>query len=183
MQGVGSGNQNLLVLAATNFPWGLDSAIRRRFERRIYIPLPEAPARTAMFKIHVGNTPHHITDKEFEDLGRRTNGYSGSDINVLVRNALMEPIRIIQMATHFKKIRGENPANPGIIVDDLYTPCSPGDPQGQAMTLSSIEPSKLVACPVSYQHMLKAINTIRPSVSEADIEQHIQFTRDFGQES
>ena len=38
-------NFKISVLGATNIPWVLDSAIRRRFERRIYIPLPEAPAR------------------------------------------------------------------------------------------------------------------------------------------
>jgi len=41
MQGVGNDNDGILVLGATNVPWELDPAIRRRFERRIYIPLPE----------------------------------------------------------------------------------------------------------------------------------------------
>lgn len=40
MQGVGNDDQGILVLGATNLPWALDPAIRRRFERRIYIPLP-----------------------------------------------------------------------------------------------------------------------------------------------
>ena len=40
MQGVGNDNEGVLVLGATNIPWVLDSAIRRRFEKRIYIPLP-----------------------------------------------------------------------------------------------------------------------------------------------
>ena len=39
------------IAGATNIPWSLDSAIRRRFEKRIYIGLPEAPAREAMFKV------------------------------------------------------------------------------------------------------------------------------------
>ena len=39
------------IPGATNIPWSLDSAIRRRFEKRIYIGLPEAPARAAMFKV------------------------------------------------------------------------------------------------------------------------------------
>ena len=41
MDGVGHDKGKLLVLGATNLPWELDPAIRRRFERRIYIPLPE----------------------------------------------------------------------------------------------------------------------------------------------
>lgn len=45
MQGVGKEDEGILVLGATNIPWGLDPAIRRRFEKRIYIPLPEIEAR------------------------------------------------------------------------------------------------------------------------------------------
>ncbi|CAI9539702.1 unnamed protein product, partial [Staurois parvus] len=103
MQGVGVDNEGILVLGATNIPWVLDSAIRRRFEKRIYIPLPEAHARTDMFKLHLGTTAHSITDADFRDLGKRTNGYSGADVSIIVRDALMQPVRKVQSATHFKK--------------------------------------------------------------------------------
>ena len=54
MQGVGNDNDGILVLGATNVPWELDAAIRRRFEKRIYIPLPDLQARSVMFKIRLG---------------------------------------------------------------------------------------------------------------------------------
>jgi len=44
MQGVNTSDARVLVLAATNLPYNLDQAIRRRFDKRIYIPLPEAPS-------------------------------------------------------------------------------------------------------------------------------------------
>ena len=59
MQGVGSDSAGkVLVLAATNTPYSLDQAVRRRFDKRIYIPLPEAAARAHMFEVHVGK---HLT--------------------------------------------------------------------------------------------------------------------------
>ncbi|MBA0639765.1 hypothetical protein Goklo_022777 [Gossypium klotzschianum] len=51
MQGVGNNDQKVLVLAATNTPYALDQAIRRRFDKRIYIPLPDLKARQHMFKV------------------------------------------------------------------------------------------------------------------------------------
>ena len=70
--------------------------------QRIYIPLPEAPARAHMFKVHLGDTPNNLTPAEFEELGRRTEGFSGSDVNVVVKDVLMEPVRKTQEATHFR---------------------------------------------------------------------------------
>jgi len=48
MQGVGNDDNGILVLGATNIPWGIDSAARRRFEKRIYICLPELMTRKKM---------------------------------------------------------------------------------------------------------------------------------------
>lgn len=72
--GVGNDNDGILVLGATNIPWVLDAAIRRRFEKRIYIALPEEHARLTMFKLHLGNTFHVLTEDDMKDLARRTEG-------------------------------------------------------------------------------------------------------------
>lgn len=67
MQGVNSNaDARVLMLGATNLPYNLDQAIRRRFDKRIYIPLPEAHARATMFKIHLGDTPNNLTEADFQ---------------------------------------------------------------------------------------------------------------------
>ena len=102
MQGVGKTHDGLLVLGATNVPWELDPAMRRRFEKRIYISLPEADARAYMAKLHLGKeTPNNLTEENFKIIGEKTHGYSGSDLSTTVREALMEPLRECQVATHF----------------------------------------------------------------------------------
>jgi vacuolar protein-sorting-associated protein 4 len=67
MDGVGKQGR-LLVLGATNLPWELDPAIRRRFERRIYIPLPDVDSRYWMFKKLFKDTPNSLSDDQFRDL-------------------------------------------------------------------------------------------------------------------
>lgn len=46
-----------------------------RFEKRIYIPLPDAHARRRMFELNVGNTPHGLTPQDFQELADHTDGY------------------------------------------------------------------------------------------------------------
>jgi vacuolar protein-sorting-associated protein 4 len=139
MQGVSSGEQQdgVLMLAATNLPWNIDSAIRRRFEKRIYIPLPEEQARERMFAINLGKTPHNLTAGDWKELAALTPGFSGSDMSVLVRDAIMEPVRKCQDATHFKLVSGLN--SKGQTRADMLTPCSPGDPDAIRMDLMDVE--------------------------------------------
>ena len=55
-----------------------------------------------MFKVHLGDTPNNLSNADFDELGRRTPGFSGSDVNVVVKDVLMEPVRKTQEATHFR---------------------------------------------------------------------------------
>jgi vacuolar protein-sorting-associated protein 4 len=75
MNGVGHDDTGVLVLGATNIPWQLDPAIKRRFEKRIYIPLPGPDARKRMFEIHVGSTPCELEPRDYRLLADRTEGY------------------------------------------------------------------------------------------------------------
>lgn len=62
-------------MGATNIPWELDPAVRRRFEKRIYIPLPDAEARAVLLKNQLKNTPNNLELEDFEYLANITEGY------------------------------------------------------------------------------------------------------------
>ena len=181
MQGVGIDNDEILVLGATNIPWGLDAAIRRRFEKRIYIPLPEEKARWRLFQLNIANTPCDIKPENLSELAKKTEGYSGADISIVVREALMMPIHKVQCATHFKKARGPNPLNPTQVVDDLYTPCSPQDPKAIEMTWMEVPWDKLLEPQISFSDFQNSLNNTRPTVNKSDLMQFVKFTEDFGQ--
>ncbi|QLL32295.1 hypothetical protein HG536_0C04640 [Torulaspora globosa] len=92
----GSGDdddERVLVLAATNLPWSIDEAARRRFVRRQYIPLPEPETRSVQLKRLLSHQKHSLTDEDFTDLLKLTDGFSGSDITSLAKDAAMGPLR------------------------------------------------------------------------------------------
>lgn len=61
----------------------------------------------------------------------------------------MQPVRKVQTATHFRRVRGPSHTDPNIIVDDLLTPCSPGCPGAIEMTWMDVEGDKLFEPPVT----------------------------------
>ena len=175
MNGVGNDSSGVLVLGATNIPWQLDAAVRRRFERRIYIALPDAEARTRMFELNIGDVPCECSPLDYQALAAMTEGYSGHDIAVVVRDALMQPIRKIQQATHFKKVLLEDGS-------EKLTPCSPGDDGAIEMSWQNVETDQLLEPDLTIKDFIKLIKSNRPTVNAADIENHTKFTEDFGQE-
>lgn len=174
MNGVGNDATGVLVLGATNIPWQLDAAIRRRFERRIYIPLPDDDARLRMFEINIGDVPCECLASDLKMLAGMTNGYLGHDIAVVVRDALMQPIRKIQQATHFKRV---------LVPDgEKWLPCLPGDDGAVEMSWQDIDTDELQEPDLTIKDFIKSIKSNRPTVNELDIENHVKFTADFGQE-
>lgn len=92
MDGLVQSDALVFVLAASNFPFDLDPALLRRLEKRILVPLPELESREAMFRAFL--TPDiAASDIDFKGFAEKTEGYSGSDIKLLCKEAAMEPLR------------------------------------------------------------------------------------------
>ena len=80
LDGMGSDNENVFVLGATNHPWDIDSALRRpgRFDRMLLVLPPDAPAREAIFRTHLRERP--IASIDLRRLAAISDGFSGADI-------------------------------------------------------------------------------------------------------
>ncbi|NMX56608.1 ATP-binding protein [Pseudomonas edaphica] len=93
MDGFTNDNHGVLILAATNVPWSVDSAFRRpgRFDRVLFVPPPDRPARESMLKAMMKGRPM-ADDIDFAFLAKNTSGFSGADLSELVETAADEAI-------------------------------------------------------------------------------------------
>ena len=144
MQGVGKDDEGILVLGATNIPWGLDPAIRRRFERRIYIPLPDYEGRLFLVKHNLKNTPNTIKEEEMETIAHKIDGFSGSDISIFVRDAVFEPVRKMQNANYFQEVMVDGKKRLQPVADNMA-----GKPGVKKMKLIDVNPNELLIPEVS----------------------------------
>jgi vacuolar protein-sorting-associated protein 4 len=102
-----SDDSNVFVLGATSYPWKLDPYIRRLFEKRIYVPLPESDDRLDMLMRGMKANRNSLEDQDLREVAEKTEGFSGSDMLVLIRDATLEPVRRLQKAEKFKKVNGK----------------------------------------------------------------------------
>jgi SpoVK/Ycf46/Vps4 family AAA+-type ATPase len=93
MDGVQASNEGVLILAATNAPWHMDSAFRRpgRFDRVLFVPPPDAPARVEILRILLAGKPTGEID--FEAIARKTDGFSGADLKAVIDVAVEAKLR------------------------------------------------------------------------------------------
>lgn len=142
---------HLLVLCTSNAPWDLDEALRRRLEKRIYIPLPDVAARCRMFQSHLKEIVV-AEDIDFDTLATCTEGYSGADVQMVCRDASMNPMR--------RLIDGLSPAELVRLRDE----------------------GKLVpgAAAVEMADFEAALASVQPSVALADTKRYVEWARDFG---
>ncbi|XP_045904466.1 spastin-like [Micropterus dolomieu] len=87
------GDDRVLVMGATNRPQELDEAVLRRFAKRVYVALPDEETRFKLLKNLLGKHGNPLTHRELRQLARMTEGYSGSDLTSLAKDASLGPIR------------------------------------------------------------------------------------------
>ena len=99
--------------------------------------------------------------------------YSGSDIAIVVRDALMQPVRKVLSATHFKRVPAQT--DPNVM---KWTPCSPGDPDAIEKNWSTVESDELQEPPLRFADFLKSLESVRPTVTSEDIVRHEEWTKE-----
>ncbi|XP_051140861.1 ATPase family AAA domain-containing protein FIGL1 [Andrographis paniculata] len=94
MEGFDGGNDQILLIGATNRPQELDEAARRRLTKRLYIPLPTSEARAWIIKnLLEKDGLFSLSNEDTDAICKLTEGYSGSDMKNLVKDASMGPLR------------------------------------------------------------------------------------------
>lgn len=144
----------VIVIAATNKPWMLDEAILSRFEKRIYIPLPDRAAREQLFRLHIEGRGFKLQGITYAELAELTEGYSGRDIANICKEAIMAMLR---------------EANP-----DIYSRIT------GVKSLQQLREAKYRVKPITRKHLLDAIKRIKPAVGPEDLEKYAEWAKQHG---
>ena len=175
MQGINSSqSKGVLVLAATNLPWGLDSAMRRRFEKRVYIALPDIKARFELLKNSMKNEDHTLTDNDFTKIAKNTEFYSGSDLSTLVKNACFGPLRKFQGATHFVEV------GKGKKGESLWMATTESTKKSVKIDKHTIPACQIRKNPIDNNDFLNALKNTKPTVGPKELKEYEKWTKLFG---
>ena len=146
-----------LDLSRNRVPEGseLDEALRRRLEKRVYIPLPTVAGRAALFALNL-KTVEMAADVDLNDLAARTENYSGSDVANVCRDAAMMSIRRVMAEARTRGLTGAE------MKDEI------------------VKRQKDMCVAVNQDDVLDAIKKVRGSVGLADLKRYRDWEAEFG---
>ena len=138
------------MIGASNCPWDIDDAIKRRLEKRIYIPLPNEIGRLHMLNINLKNEKLDA-NVDLDEIVKKTDGFSGADIANFCREAAYMPMR--------KKLKKEG----GI-----------GKRLGNVEWMKNFEEE--VSIPLTMEDFIEALKNTKPSVGKSELERYDKWT-------
>ena len=173
----------VVFVGATNLPWALDTALLRRFQQHLYVPLPDVTERQMFVERKFADMTLPGTPEDVRGLVQRvverTDGFSGSDMDVLLRNVAGAPLSRCVTARSFD-----------VDADGWYTPTGdvvvvPGcgsttNKRVEVASLADIPPGKLRAPPITSEDFENALKSTRPSVSHEAVRKYEAWSKGLG---
>ncbi|XP_066150064.1 katanin p60 ATPase-containing subunit A-like 2 [Euwallacea fornicatus] len=89
LDGVVPNEGQILILASTNSPWDLDGALLRRFDKRVLVDMPSKEYRQKILRHHLRNLQCVLSPEEIEEIGKVSEGYTGSDLKIAAKEVAM----------------------------------------------------------------------------------------------
>jgi vacuolar protein-sorting-associated protein 4 len=175
--------KGVLLIGATNLPWDIDAAIRRRFTRKIQVSLPDANDRYKMIEhrlaMNKNDLDHCITPTEMERLARDTEGYSGSDLVSLIKQAYQATMADI-LTTRYFKVAWDPVSGEKVLVS-----CGKEEAGARPLSLDQFEDEdygKIRARAVTYALLHDTMRLCRPTVGRDAIQRYEDWTAKYGGE-
>lgn len=192
MDGIDSQNTNLFIVGATNLPWLLDTGILRRFQKRLYISLPDFEARKQIIRLNLSKNRHMLTDKDFNEVAAKTAGYSGSDLATLSKEALFYPLKDIMNATEFflnpdngKYIPIVREEDKEVLLKEYESLCQQKyhhngvvETRWQKLTNDMVDPD----IPVTRFHLLESLLHVKAVTNMTIMSKYLEWTQEHAEE-
>lgn len=124
-----------------------------------------------MLKRGMKDTPNELTEADYDEFAKHTDSFSGSDISILVRDAVYEPVRRLQLAKQFRKLQ-----------NGKWTPCREGEQGENRSWLDFKDQSELDIGQITKLDFINALKRTKPSVDGAQLKEYEEFTKTFGQD-
>ncbi|KAI3852531.1 hypothetical protein MKX03_033280 [Papaver bracteatum] len=159
-------NDLVIVIGATNKPQELDDAVLRRLVKRINVPLPDESVRRTLFKNKLKGPAFSIPGGDLERLVKETEGYSGSDLQALCKEAAMMPIKELGSKFWTVEANQNTTSNLHLMFADLLCNLF-------ILLLLWIRPLR-------YGDFKKAMSVIRPSLQKSKWEELEKWNQEFG---
>lgn len=184
MQGIGDNNKGVFVIGATNAPWVLDAAVRRRFEKRIFVGLPTETSRRKMFKKLLRDIEN--IDEFLDELVQKTENFSGSDISILCRDIYLQPFR--RALACYQWLVHNNTWYPC----ETYPNCDQCDTHSEVcqhcgaitidmMDLNMDKVRDVKLPPVTSEDIERSLKNTKASVSEEELQRYKEWCDQYGQ--
>lgn len=156
----------VIIIGATNRPEELDEAVRRRFVKRIYIPLPDEESRAELLDTLLKDVRHGLDQSHLQRLVEQTDGFSGE----------LRDVHDIDIHSRFDDFCA------GADIRSLCTEAAMGPVREVALkrqgNLQNVQSKDIPA--ITMEHFLRAFAAVKPSVSPGDLQRYIDWNNTFG---
>ena len=160
---------DVFVIAASSKPWELDLKVRRKFQVRIYVKLPDFETRKAIIREGLKNYPNNITERQIDQIAEITENHLYCEITSLISISASQPLARAESAEFFREKGG------------MLYPCNASDKGAKKMSLYDADfPHDKLFTLLSMTDFREAIRHVTPCFSEADIDQYNKWDDDFG---
>ncbi|KAF5281315.1 hypothetical protein FQA39_LY17827 [Lamprigera yunnana] len=158
--------QHKYLICATNCPWDLDCAIIRRFNRRIYVPLPSREERIELLKYLTKDNPILTDTQLLQSILNKTENYSPADLTDLIRNASNIPATEILDANYWEHV-GNNQYKAVSSYENI-----------QNLVFNSfmeMPPGSIQLRPYNTWDIIKALESVKPALPNSEVYKYEEF--------